>query len=167
MGLRARIVQGRVLPASIAERFDVEEQIGPGLTVDTVLAEIEEFAFEGPDEAVHRCIVVPAADAIHAGSDAVTLQQGLIGMMGVLAAWVRVEDESLLWVASLEGSVRALNVKWPVMGSSRGPERRFWQRPTIERAHVHSLEGSRKYPHGQAYGCLGKGLTQRQGPEYV
>lgn len=106
LDLWAEIVQRQVSPASIVERFDVQEQVWPGLVMGTVLAVIYQVARERPDEALHRCIVLPTADAIHAGADTVSLQQGLIGMVRVVAALIGVVDEASLWLTSLDGQLQ-------------------------------------------------------------
>ena len=70
ISLRAGIVQRRVSSASIVEGLDVVEQIGPGLITSAVQAVMDPLTLERSEEALHRCIVIPSADTIHAGSDA-------------------------------------------------------------------------------------------------
>jgi hypothetical protein len=98
----ADIVQRRVSPTSIVERFDAEERIRPGLVVYPVLPVTHEFALQRHDEAGHRCDVVPASDAAHAGLGSVSPQRGLIGVIRVLAASIRVMGESSLSLMSLD-----------------------------------------------------------------
>ena len=64
-GRRAEIVQRRVEPTPIMERFDVGEKITLGLVAGVLGTVMHQFALQRPKEALHRSIVVPIASAIH------------------------------------------------------------------------------------------------------
>lgn len=71
-------------PGTIAEDFDVLEGIEFGLSSGCISASVDQFEFEGCEEAFHRCIVIAATRAAHARRDGVVLDQALIGMAGKL-----------------------------------------------------------------------------------
>ena len=85
-GFRAEIAQRRVQPARIVTRFDVEEKIGSRLLSRLIDAMMYSLALQGCEEALHRGIVVPAPDAVHAGLDAVIFKQRPVLLVSVLAA---------------------------------------------------------------------------------
>ena len=91
-GFRAEIVQRRVSPTPIVERFDVEEQVRPSFITSVIDTMVYPFAFQRAKEALHRRIVVPTADAVHARLDAMGCQQHLIASIRVLTALLRVVD---------------------------------------------------------------------------
>ena len=90
----AEIVQRRVSSSPIIERFDVEEQVGPGVVARVIHMMMHPFALERAKEAFHRRIVVPGPDAVHTRLDPMVLQQGLVGRGRVLAALIRMMDET-------------------------------------------------------------------------
>ena len=85
IGLRAQIVQRRVSPAPVVEGLDVEEQVRPGLVTGMIQSMMYQFALERAKETFHGRIVVPGTHTIHAGLDAMILQQSLVGTVRVLA----------------------------------------------------------------------------------
>ena len=54
IGLRAVIVQRRMSPAPVVERFDVEEQVRPRLVTGTIHTVMDQLAFQRAEEALHR-----------------------------------------------------------------------------------------------------------------
>ena len=87
---RTKIVQRRVSPALIVEGLDVEEQVRPCLVAGVIHTMMDQFTFQRAEEALHRRIVIPGADAIHAHLETMVLQQGLIGTVRVLTALIGV-----------------------------------------------------------------------------
>jgi len=92
IGLRAEIVQRRMQPASVVEAFDVAEHVRARLVTGPIFNMMHALAFRGTEEALHRCIVVPSADTVHARLDAMGCQQHLIASIRVLTALLRVVD---------------------------------------------------------------------------
>jgi hypothetical protein len=88
IGLWAEIVPRRMSSATIIEAFDIEEQIGLRLVLGTIGTVMDELAFHGAEEAFHECVIIPRADSVHAGLDAMSPQQRLIGSVGILGSSV-------------------------------------------------------------------------------
>ena len=97
IGFRALISQRGMQPAPIIPCLDVVEQVGAGFGTSAIGTMMYQLALQGAKEALHRRVVVPGTRAIHAGDDAVGGQHGLVLTVGVLAALIRVMDESRLW----------------------------------------------------------------------
>ena len=64
----------------IIERFDVAEQILSGFPARVVAEVMNTFRFERSKEALHRRIVVPGADAVHADLDVLSFQEVLVDL---------------------------------------------------------------------------------------
>jgi hypothetical protein len=75
------------------------------LGTNGLLTMIDQLAFQCPEEGLHRCVVIPTTSTVHAGLDAVLLQQHLIPLVGVLTALIRVMEEATPGRASLNGHV--------------------------------------------------------------
>ncbi len=69
IGFRAKIVQRRVKPTPIVERLNVVEDVRSRLVAGAIRTMVYPLALQRAEEALHRGIVVPSADAIHADLD--------------------------------------------------------------------------------------------------
>ena len=99
IALRAEIVQRRMKASSVVEAFDIVEHVGPCFVAGPVDGMIHPLAFQGAEEALHRCVIVPVLHTVHAGLDAMAHQQGLITAVSVLTTLVRMVDEPRTWPA--------------------------------------------------------------------
>ena len=68
---------------------------------------VHPFALERPKEASHRRAIVPSARTIHARQHAMDTQHGLLVTTGVVAALMRMVDESWPWLAPLDGHAQS------------------------------------------------------------
>ena len=82
-------------PLPVVEQFDVFEQLVAGLSSGTPPAGIDQFDFEGGEKAFRHRVVPAIAFTAHAALDAVYRQQLLILVAGVLAAAIRVMQQTL------------------------------------------------------------------------
>ena len=108
-GFRAEITQRRVQPTPIITRFDVEEKIGSRLLSGLIDTMMYSLALQGSEEALHRGIVIPTPDAVHAGLEAMSLQHRLVLLVSVLAALIGVMNETRHWLSLLEGHLQRLD----------------------------------------------------------
>jgi hypothetical protein len=106
IGRRADVAQRRVTPASIIERFDVEEKVSSGFVASAVHSMPRPLALQRAEEAFHGGIVVPAANPVHTGLDIVLFEQLLVGVVGVLTALIRMVNETRTWLALTEGHLQ-------------------------------------------------------------
>ena len=82
-------------PLPVVEQLDVFEQLVAGLSSGTPPAGIDQFDFEGGEKAFRHRVVPAIAFTAHAALDAVYRQQLLILVAGVLAAAIRVMQQTL------------------------------------------------------------------------
>src|SRR5580704_12350462 len=81
-------------PLAVVEQFDVLEHLAAGLSSGTPLALIDQFHFERGEKAFCHRVVPAVAFTAHAALDAVYRQQLLIVVAGVLAAAIRVMQQT-------------------------------------------------------------------------
>src|ERR1700731_3681170 len=82
-------------PLAVVEQFDVLEQLAACLSSGTPPALIDQFDFERGEKAFGHRVVPAVAFTAHAALDAVYRQQLLIVAAGVLAATIRVMQQTL------------------------------------------------------------------------
>ena len=56
-------------PGSVVEAFDEDEDIALGLGAGAVIAMMNEFGFQGVEEALHRGVIVAIGPAAHRSDD--------------------------------------------------------------------------------------------------
>src|SRR5712692_480252 len=88
------IAEGRVTTHPIVEHFDVLEDFLPRFFTREVTPMMDQFLLECAEEALHAGVVPTVALATHRTFDAVLPQDLLVARSGVLAAPVRVMQES-------------------------------------------------------------------------
>ena len=109
-GLRAEISQRRMQAKSVVEPFNVIEQTRPGFVSGLIETTMHVLTFQGAEETLHRCIIIPGPHPVHAGQDTAILQHGLVPTVRVLAPLIRMMHEACcrpaLTDSHLQGSQR-------------------------------------------------------------
>ena len=131
--LRAEIVKGRVETTSIIKHFDVREKVSPGLVSGAVNDVMNTLAFQCAKEALHWGVVVPGSGTVHTNLDVVIRQQRLVGVAGVLAALIRVMDETRIGLSLLQ--------RHPQRSQCQLVRHTFRHRPTDDAATVQVQDG--------------------------
>src|SRR5438270_6043858 len=96
-------------PLPVVEQLDVFEQLVACLSSGTPPARIDQFDFEGGEKAFRHRVVPAVAFTAHAAVDAVYRQQLLILVAGVLAAAIRVMQQTLRRLTVSQGHLRAFS----------------------------------------------------------
>ncbi len=94
---RGVIAEGRVPTPPIVESLDVLEDVRCRFFTGRVVPMVHALARECPEETFDTGVVPAVACAAHAGGDAVLAEQTLVAMCGVLAAAIRVVQETCRW----------------------------------------------------------------------
>src|SRR5690349_8042909 len=89
-------------PLAVVKQFDIFEHLVAGLSSSTPPAPIHEFDFERGEKTFRHRVVPAIAFTAHAALDAVYRQQLLILVAGVLAAAIRVMQQTLRRMAVLQ-----------------------------------------------------------------
>src|SRR6516165_9095081 len=95
-------------PLAVVEQFDIFEQLVAGLSSGTPPALTDQFNFERGKKTFRHRVVPAVAFTAHATLDAVNRQQLLILVAGVLAAAIRVMQQTLRRLAVLQGHLQGV-----------------------------------------------------------
>src|SRR5271154_6438243 len=89
-----QVTESRVTASSVIEDFDVFEDLATSLRPRTPLSLVSELALEGGEEALGHRVVPAVSPPTHAALDRVLCEQLPILTAGVLAATIRMMQES-------------------------------------------------------------------------
>jgi len=103
--LRSDVADSGVDPPPIVVAFDVREQITPRGLAIWVVALMDEFGFQGAEEAFHRRVVPAICLAAHRLDDRVGLQDVAVVAGGVLGGFKRSSQRGLC--LQIEGTGQA------------------------------------------------------------
>src|SRR5216683_2348356 len=135
-------------PLAVVEQFDVLEQLAAGLSSGTPLALIDQFDFECGEKTFRHRVVPAIAFTAHAALDAVYRQQLLILVAGVLAAAIRVVQQTLRRLAVLQCHLEGVEhdtafepfAQRPADHSAREQIEDYRQvQPTLEGPHISNV----------------------------
>jgi len=114
-----------VTTLTIIETHDVRKDVGRGFFMGLVILEVNVFAFEGAKETLHRGIVIAVACAAHAGLHPLIDQELLVGPSSILAAPIRMVEQSTERWPVLHRHVEGLLYQAALQRGGEGPADNF------------------------------------------
>ena len=94
VGIRRQVTEFGVKAGAVVEADDVVGQVARGLGMVGIVVGPDALHFEIQEEALHDRVIPTVALAAHAGDQLVLGEQGTVSVTGVLAAAVRMHEQS-------------------------------------------------------------------------